>query len=280
MNATLYLVATPIGNLADISFRAITILQQVQYIFAEDTRVTSKLLTHHSITKKKLMVYNDYSNIKDREKIVELLETGNDIALVSDAGTPLISDPGYKLVNSALERKILVKSIPGPCSIISALTISGLPTNKFSFLGFLPVQNQQRINQLQNVKNYVGTLILFESPFRLVNTLQSCLSILGNREAVIVREITKIYEETKRGTLEQLLCYYEANQVKGELVILISGKLENEVIGIEEQVIIEKALTDLLVNVHLKEAVQEIASTYGISKREVYQLALKIDKNI
>src|SRR3990167_8878463 len=197
----LFIVATPIGNLGDITLRAIEVIKSVDYVLCEDTRVGAKLLNHFGISKK-MVSFNDFNENQKMSDVISDLTSGKSIALVSDAGTPLISDPGYKLVRAAISNDIHVESIPGPSALIAALTISGLPPDKFTFLGYLPKQETKKLKILKAVKknqeNLKSTTIIFESPFRVLKTLMSIKEVFGDIDVVICRELTKLYEETRR----------------------------------------------------------------------------------
>ena len=227
----LYIVATPIGNLQDISFRAIEILKKVDFILCEDTRKTGfmlKKLLDHKIPREKLGSYYEQNELKRIPDTINLLESGFSIALVSDAGTTLISDPGFKLVRECLEKKINVISIPGPSSVTAALSISGLPTDKFLFLGFLPKRSGHRASLLKNVKKsqklIQPTVVFFETPHRIKKTLEELSSVFGNIEIVICRELTKIYEEVKKDKISILMEHYKKVKPKGEIIILFNLK--------------------------------------------------------
>src|SRR3989344_4233910 len=219
----LFIVATPIGNLGDITLRAIESLKIVDYVLCEDTRVTAKLLNHFGISKK-MVSFNDFNEDQKISAVISDLTSGKNIALVSDAGTPLISDPGYKLVKEAIHRGIRVESIPGPTSLIAALTISGLPPDKFTFLGYLPKQGGKRLKMLeavrQNQKNLKSTTIIFESPFRVLKTLESIKDIFGDIDVVVCRELTKLHEEVRREKVSQSIAHFSQTKPKGEFVIL------------------------------------------------------------
>jgi len=257
----LYIISTPIGNMGDITVRAIETLKMVDYIVCEDTRVTGKLLKYHDI-KKPLIVYNEYNT--PRDKILTLLKNGSDIALVSDAGTPLISDPGYKLIEQLIKTGEQFTSIPGACSVINALSISGLPTDKFTFCGFA---NKKEFPKFATIET---TLIFFESAKRLQKTLKNMLDVFGNRKVAVCRELTKLYEEAKRGTLQELIEYYEAPP-KGEIVILLDGYEKKEYT--EEE--IDELFYKLIEKKTFKTVVDEICYTTGMSKKWVYDYALK-----
>ena len=222
----LFVVGTPIGNLEDITLRAISTLQNVNLILAEDTRNSKKLLNAHNIDSK-MISYHDHSSEKEIKKIVDLLLEGKDLALISDAGTPTISDPGYGLIRECIKNDITIIPIPGVSSITAAMSVSGLPSDSFTFIGFLPQKKGRlkKINQLQALDN---TIILFESPFRLEKTLNQLLEHLGNRTVVVGRELTKLYEEVIRGNLSDIIVHFSKSKIKGEIVIMI-GKDDDRI---------------------------------------------------
>lgn len=218
----LYLVPTPIGNLKDITLRALELLREVDLILAEDTRTTSHLLNHYQIGKP-LTPYHQHNEHKILDHLVQQLEAGRHMALVTDAGTPGISDPAFLLVRACVQHQIEVQSLPGATAFVPALVNSGLPTNRFCFEGFLPLKKGRR-SLLESLKTEPRTLIFYESPMRLVKTLRELAAVFGSdRPASISRELTKLYEETRRGTLQELVAYFEQKQVKGELVIVVGG---------------------------------------------------------
>ena len=221
MAGTLYLVATPIGNLADITHRAIQVLQHVSLIACEDTRHTQKLLQHYGI-KTKTISYHDHNEQQRAAQLIDLLKEGSDVAVVSDAGTPSISDPGFRLVRAAIENEVPVVPVPGPSALISALVAAGLPTDEFFFAGFLPSKLNARRTRLTELKPVPGTLIFYEAPHRLSATLKDAYEILGEREAAVARELTKLHEEIRRGRLSELANYYaNEDNARGEIVVLI-----------------------------------------------------------
>ena len=222
----LFVVGTPIGNLEDMTLRAISTLQNVNLILAEDTRNSKKLLNAHNIDSK-MISYHDHSSEKEIKKIVDLLLEGKDLALISDAGTPTISDPGYGLIRECIKNDITIIPIPGVSSITAAMSVSGLPSDSFTFIGFLPQKKGRlkKINQLQALDN---TIILFESPFRLEKTLNQLLEHLGNRTVVVGRELTKLYEEVIRGNLEDVILHFSKSKIKGEIVVMI-GKDDDRI---------------------------------------------------
>ena len=221
----LYIVSTPIGNLGDMSLRAISTLKKVSLVAAEDTRHSKKLFTYYDITTPITSYFEHNKNYKIPQ-LISQLNKGKDLALISDAGTPSISDPGYRIVRQAINNDIEIVSIPGASAVLAALVSSGVPTDRFLFEGFLPTK-KGRLKRIERVKDFDGTLIYYESPHRLVKSLKQFSEILGNRPAVVARELTKIHEEIKRGSLIELLSFYSEKKVKGECVILIGKDDEN-----------------------------------------------------
>ena len=232
----LYIVATPIGNLGDISQRARDVLEKAEVIAAEDTRVTKKLLTLLGIFGKKVFIkYEDHSENEKYHEIIDILNEGKIVALVSDAGSPLISDPGYKLVRECRKQNINVTTVPGCCAVISALQLSGLPTNRFMFAGFIPNKDKARSDLFNELKNVNTTLVFYETAIRLSKTLRAIENIMPNREVAIVREITKLYEECISGFATDLLKKLEDTPVKGEIVLVIEPpKQDNSNINLDE----------------------------------------------
>lgn len=222
----LFVVGTPIGNLEDITLRAISTLKDVNIILAEDTRNSKKLLSAHGI-QTRMMSYHEHSSEKESQKIVNLLLEGNDLALISDAGTPTISDPGYGLIRECLKHEIRIIPIPGVSAITAAMSASGLPSDSFTFHGFLP-QKKGRLKKIQDLSHLDNTIILFESPYRLVKTLTQLLESLGDRSVVVGRELTKLYEEIIRGNFSSAVEFFEAKKIKGEIVIMI-GKNDDRI---------------------------------------------------
>lgn len=217
----LFIVSTPIGNMGDITLRAIETLKNVDLILSEDTRETSKLLQHFEIQKSQIS-YRDQNHYRVFETILKNLEEGKNIALVSDSGTPLISDPGFKLVQDLIAANIKIESIPGPSAVISALTVSGLPTDKFTFIGFLPKKSGQQDKILQSYGNLESTLIIYESPYRVVKLLEQIHQSLGNRKVCIVKDITKLYESLIYGQIEDILANRTNIKAKGEYIVLVA----------------------------------------------------------
>ena len=222
----LFVVGTPIGNLEDITLRAISTLQNVDMVLAEDTRNSKKLLDAHNIDTK-MISYHEHSSEKDIKRIIDLLLKGKDLALISDAGTPTISDPGYGLIRDCIKNNIIITPIPGASAITAAMSIAGLPSDSFTFVGFLP-QKKGRMKKIEQLKNIDNTIMLFESPFRLEKTLNQLMDTLGNRSVVVGRELTKLYEEVIRGNLDEVIKYFSKSKVKGEIVIMI-GKDDDRI---------------------------------------------------
>jgi len=220
--SALYIISTPIGNLEDITIRALHLLKSVDLIAAEDTRHTQHLLTKYGVPTI-LTSYHDHNKEEKTPVLVHRLKEGQSIALVCDAGTPGISDPGFYLIRRCIEEGIPTIPIPGPTAATAALIVSGLPTDTFLFVGFLPKKHAARLNRLALCKDTPATLILYESPYRLAKTLQDCLEVLGNRRAVIARELTKVFEEVMRGSLEELLTRLQAKPCRGEVTLVIEG---------------------------------------------------------
>ncbi|HEV8430689.1 MAG TPA: 16S rRNA (cytidine(1402)-2'-O)-methyltransferase [Pyrinomonadaceae bacterium] len=271
MTGTLYLVATPIGNLADITHRAIQVLKDVDLIACEDTRHTNKLLNHYAITTKTIS-YHEHNEQQRAAQLIEQLKEGSDIAVVSDAGTPSISDPGFRLVRAAIENEIAVVPVPGPSALIAALIAAGLPTDEFFFAGFLPSRPNARRARLSELQSVPGTLIFYEAPHRLVATLKDALEVLGEREAVVARELTKLHEEIRRGRLSELATDYadKKNDIRGEIVVLI----DRTVIGVTAKH--ETSIATLVdqfeqQGLDHRAALKKAARELGLSRAEAYR---------
>ena len=223
MAGTLYLCATPIGNLEDMTFRAVRILKEVDLIAAEDTRNSIKLLNHFEI-KTKMTSYHEYNKVDKAVYLVNKLKEGLNIAVITDAGTPGISDPGEELVRQCYEAGITVTSLPGACACITALTMSGQPTRRFAFEAFLPYDKKERTQILENLRNETRTIIIYEAPHHLKKTLKECREYLGNRNMTVCKELTKRYEQKRKSTLDEMIAYYEENEPRGEYVLIFEGK--------------------------------------------------------
>lgn len=268
---TLYLVATPIGNLADITHRALQVLKDVDLIACEDTRHTHKLLHHYGITTKTIS-YHEHNEQQRAAELLELLKQGSDIAVVSDAGTPSISDPGFRLVRAAIDSDVLVVPVPGPSALISALIAAGLPTDEFFFAGFLPSRSNARRARLNELRSVPGTLIFYEAPHRLATTLKDAYETLGEREAVVARELTKLHEEIRRGRLNELAMHY-ANEEnpRGEIVVLIDRNVIDE--PARDTTSSVAALVDQFEHEGLdhRGALKKAARELGLSRAEAYR---------
>ena len=278
MAGKLYLCATPIGNLEDMTYRVVRTLGEVDLIAAEDTRNSIKLLNHFEI-KTPMTSYHEYNKIEKGRKLVEKLQEGLNIALITDAGTPGISDPGEELVKMCYEAGIEVTSLPGAAACITALTLSGLSTRRFAFEAFLPTDKREKQSILKELEKETRTIILYEAPHRLVRTLQELLEALGNRKVTVCRELTKKHETAFATTLEEAYSYYEANEPKGECVLVIEGKsrqeLKQEEVSKWEEVRIEEHMDYYLQQgIDKKEAMKMVAKDRGITKRDVYQQLL------
>ena len=268
----LYIVATPIGNLSDLSPRAAATLRAVDHILAEDKRVTAKLLAHAG-AKAPMTVYHDHSGDDDRRHMLDLLAT-RAVALVSDAGTPLISDPGYKLVRAARAAGHRVFTIPGPCAAIAALTVAGLPTDRFLFAGFLPAKSKGRRDAIAELGVVKASLIIYESGPRLGDCLADLAVVLGVREAAIVREISKLHEECVTGTLDELARRYAETPPKGEIVIVVGPPPEIETSADD----LDAALADALGRLSPSRAAAEVAERLGVPRRRAYARALELSR--
>lgn len=279
MAGTLYLCATPIGNLEDMTFRCVRILKEVDLIAAEDTRNSIRLLNHFEI-KTPMTSYHEYNKIEKGRKLVEKLREGTDIALITDAGTPGISDPGEELVRMCREEGIPVTAVPGAAACVTALTISGLPTRRFAFEAFLPTEKKERQQILEELKQETRTIVLYEAPHRLIKTLRLLLETLGDRQVRVCRELTKKHETVYEDTLSGAVPYYEEQEPKGECVLVIAGKSREE-IRREEQMQWEKMTLEEHMEKYLsegmdrKEAMKQVAKDRGIGKREVYRALLQ-----
>lgn len=275
---TLYLCATPIGNLEDMTYRAVRILGEVELIAAEDTRHTRQLLTHFAIHTK-LTSYHEHNKFTKGPELIDYLHSGKDLVCVSDAGLPGICDPGSHLAELAIAHGIRVSPLPGANAGLSALICSGLDTTLFTFVGFLPRTAKKQQEKLSQVQDYAGTLIFYEAPHHLKGTLRAIYSVLGDRKAVLGRELTKKFEEFRRGTLSELLSYYESETPRGEFVILVAGTSENEtkaepIINASPVELCQKFIAE---GMDKKEAMRKTAKTLAISRREVYKSLLAED---
>ncbi|HET7317532.1 MAG TPA: 16S rRNA (cytidine(1402)-2'-O)-methyltransferase [Nitrospirota bacterium] len=274
MPGTLYIVSTPIGNLEDITVRAIRVLKEVDLIAAEDTRHTRHLLDRYEITTP-LTSYHDHNKEEKAPVLVARLLEGSSVALVSDAGTPGISDPGYFLINVAADQKIPVVPVPGATAAIAALSISGLPTDSFVFEGFLPAKHAARLKRLKNLTQEKRTIIFYEAPHKIVKTLEDMIEVLGDRKAVVTRELTKIHEETIRGMFSDILSHLREGTVRGEFTIVVHGASTEPA---AQDIDPAEYLKNLMLHRGLskKEAIAAAAEELGLPKKEVYKESLKL----
>ena len=278
MSGTLYLVATPIGNMEDMTYRAVRILSEVDLIACEDTRTSRKLLDHFDIHTPTTS-YHEFNKIEKAPTLLRALEDGKDVALISDAGSPGISDPGEELVAMCYEEGYNVSAIPGATASVVALTSSGQKTRRFAFEAFLPKEKKERRRVLEEMERETRTLIVYEAPHRLKETLKELLHVLGNRDITICRELTKKFEEHRKTTLEDACAYYETNDPRGEYVLIIAGKTKEEVAAEEtarwEELSIEEHLQQYLdEGMDKKDAMKAVAKDRGVSKRDIYNALL------
>lgn len=279
MKGKLYLCATPIGNLEDITYRVLRTLKEVDLIAAEDTRNSIKLLNHFDIHTP-MTSYHEYNKIEKGKILVNKMLEGTEVALITDAGTPGISDPGEELVSMCCEAGIEVTSLPGPAACITALTLSGLSTRRFAFEAFLPADKKERGKVLEELQNETRTILLYEAPHRLRKTLEELLETLGNRRAVLCRELTKKHETAFRADLEELVEYYRENEPKGECVLVIEGKSRTDIEKEKQQEWMELSLEEHMAHyesqgISRKEAMKLVAKDRGVGKREIYQQLLQ-----
>ena len=275
----LTIISTPIGNLGDITYRAVQMLEAADIIACEDTRQTRKLLSLAAIkTSAQLWAYHDHNGAKMRPKLLAALSAGQTIALVSDAGTPLISDPGYKLVAACHENNISGTAAPGPSAPVMALTLSGLPSDRFTFNGFLPQKQKAARAIISESRSLPMTQIWFETPKRLASTLQLMAELLGDRQCVVARELTKLHETLHRGSLSELAASFGADTPpKGELVLVVDGAdKDSQQMSLQD---VEAQLAELLQTASVRDAVQEVEMLSGLPRKQIYQLALKLDKD-
>lgn len=279
MTGTLYLCATPIGNLEDITYRVLRILKEVDLIAAEDTRNSIKLLNHFEI-KTPMTSYHEFNKIDKAYQLVAKLKEGKNIALITDAGTPGISDPGEDIVRICYEEGVPVTSLPGPAACITALTMSGRPTRRFAFEAFLPRDKKERAAIIEELKNETRTIIIYEAPHHLVKTVTELMNVIGDRELTVCRELTKKHEEKMQTTFSELLEYSKEHEPRGEYVLIICGKSRSEVIKEQQQNWETMPLEEHMAyyenqGVDHKEAMKLVAKDRGVSKRDIYQQLLQ-----
>ena len=274
MSGKLYLVGPPIGNLGDFSPRAVAVLEEADFIAAEDTRVSMKLMNHCEI-RKPMVSYHRHNCDKAGPQILSRLLSGETCALVTDAGMPAISDPGEDLVRLCAENGITVETIPGPCALICALALSALPTTRFTFEGFLPTNKKNRKAHLQSLLTEERTMVFYEAPHKLRDTLDDLLKTFGDRPVTLCRELTKLHEETRRTTLSDAAVYYEENEPKGEFVLVLSGAQPTEESSVTLEDAVEMVLRRRESGERMKDAVRQVSADTGINKNELYDAALK-----
>lgn len=270
----LYVCATPIGNLEDVTLRVLRTLKEVDLIAAEDTRRTRKLLSHYDI-KAKLISFHKFSPPEKKTQIVDQILSGKKIALVSDAGLPGISDPGHDLIQACIENSVDIEVLPGPSALLSALVISGLPTDRFLFVGFVPRTSARRKKFLGELVDEAGTLVLFEAPHRIRKLLQDLLGILGDRRIAIVRELTKVHEEILRGRAGEMIQVFQEREPRGEFVVIVEGKREENISTLQDQEIVEKVKEMEDRGMSTRKAIEQVAMRYNISKNRVYDLVVE-----
>ena len=271
----LYVTATPIGNASDITLRALDVLSRADLVLCEDTRVTAKLFALHNI-EAKTAPYHDHNAAEMRPRILKRLAAGEAVALVSDAGTPMVSDPGFKLVREALDEGFRVTALPGASSLLAALVLAGLPTDRFFFGGFLPAKQEARRKELVELATIPATMVFLESANRLAATLADMAAVLGEREGAVARELTKKFEEVRRGTLADIAQHYaEAGAPRGEIVIVVGPPAPRAALCAHE---VDAMIENALRRASLKDAVAEVVSVTGLPKREIYQRALELSR--
>lgn len=279
MAGQLYLCATPIGNLEDMTFRAVRILKEVDLIAAEDTRNSMKLLNHFEI-RTKMTSYHEYNKIEKARYLVEKMQQGQNVAVITDAGTPGISDPGEELVRQCHEAGIQVTSVPGACAAVNALIISGRPTRRFAFEAFLPADKKERRQILSSLEQETRTMILYEAPHRLRKTLEELMEVLGNRRLTICKELTKKHENTFLTTIQEAIEYYKIQEPRGEYVLVIEGKSFQDLKKESQEEFLQYSIQEhmqiyLSGGMDKKQAMKQVAKDRGISKRDVYQALLE-----
>lgn len=278
LSAGLYFVATPIGTARDITLRGLDILNSADLIAAEDTRTARKLMELHGVPlgQRQVIAYHDHSGQPAATRIADAIRAGQSVAYVSEAGTPLVADPGYELGRAVIEAGLPVTAAPGPSAVLAALTVSGLPTDRFLFIGFLPSGKVQRETEIANLRDLPFTLVFYESPKRVQEMLNSLRDILGgDRSVAVCRELTKKFEEVTRGTLGQVAAIYDDKSVKGELVVVVGRSGAVEVSDTD----VETALREAMTTMRVKDAATVVAGALGLPRRQVYQIALAMEKD-
>ena len=276
----LFLVATPIGNLEDITLRAIRVLKEADLIACEDTRHTRKLLDHFGINKPTIS-YHEHNEQSRAQELTEKMRSGAKVALVTDAGTPGISDPAYRIVVAALAQNIPVIPIPGATALVAGLIASGLPTDAFLFVGFLPSKRQARREKLEEIRTYRETIVMYEAPHRITETLLEARSILGDRQASLARELTKLHEQFLRGTLSEISAQLQTQEPRGEMTLVIAGQSAEEIVTPSAEIPLTELLEKLMQSQNLSrnDALKQVAKMRGLSKKEAYNLLLEEKNN-
>ncbi len=270
----LFLVSTPIGNLEDITLRALSVLKSVDLIACEDTRHTRRLLDHFGISKPTIS-YHEHNEQARAQELVQRLASGESIAIVTDAGTPGISDPAYRVVLAAIEHGIAVVPIPGAVALVTGLVASGLPTDSFLFAGFLPVKKMARRTKLEELKTERATLVFYEAPHRIRETLADALEVLGDRQASLARELTKLHEQFIRGTLSDLVAHFDTHQPRGEMTLVIAGNDNDNLPAVETGSVSEQVERLMSDGLSRNDAIRQAAKSRGLTKRDAYQLMLE-----
>jgi len=270
MTGRLYVVSTPIGNLADITLRALRVLNEVDVVAAEDTRAAGRLLKHHDVSTP-LVSYHEHNEDVRTPELLQRLHSGEDVAIISEAGTPSISDPGYRLVRAAIADGLVVEPIPGASALLAALVVSGLPTDSFIFEGFLPRRAAERRKHLESLRSERRTLVLFESPHRVDACLTDLAEVLGDRPAALCRELTKMHEEVRRGTLSELAASVRRSPVKGELVLVVAGAVPQPP---DLDAAVSEALAAIEEGSSVRDATREVSGRLGVPRRALYDRVL------
>jgi 16S rRNA (cytidine1402-2'-O)-methyltransferase len=270
----LVLCGTPIGNLEDSSARLIRTLKEADVIACEDTRRARKLLSHHGINAKRLVTYNDQNERRRAQELVGTIERGETVALISDAGMPGLSDPGYRLVRACIDADLPISVVPGPSASISAVAISGLPPARFVFEGFLPRKKSDRLRRLEELRGEQRTVVFYESPHRVEQSLADMVDVFGSRSAALVRELTKMFEEVRRGTLEELLDSVKASPPKGEIVVVLGGAVGEARVKPSPESLAARARELMARGIKRKDALAQVASEAGVSRRDVFDSLL------
>jgi 16S rRNA (cytidine1402-2'-O)-methyltransferase len=271
VSGRLFVVATPIGNLADITLRAVRVLGEADVIAAEDTRTTRKLLAHHGI-RTPLVSYHEHNEAVRTPELLKRMESGENVALVSEAGTPSISDPGYRLVSEAIAAGVAVEPVPGASAILAAVVVSGLPSDSFVFEGFLPRRASERRRRLASLAGEPRTLVFFEAPHRLDHAMSDLLEVLGDRQIALCRELTKLHEEVRRGSLSELVASLQRRPVKGEIVLVVEGA---KAAGVDIDSAVDEALDRIGRGASVREAARDVAEEHGVPRRALYDRVLQ-----